>query len=158
VAHQWFPITVGSNNNRHGFLSESLANLLAIRAIHEAGHQRSADQVFRSNIVAPYTRLLEIGEDGIVNSPVTTETDPVRYGALLYGKGALGFEAIRLQIGDGAFFGALRDFSANYSFGVATPTDLLAAFEDRSGMDLGTLWRFWFDQDDTTLLDIAALT
>ena len=67
-----------------------------------------------------------------------------------YGKGALGFDAVRQVIGDDAFFAALRDYATRFRFGVATPDDLRAAFERASGQDLRVLWRHWFDTEEGT--------
>lgn len=156
LAHQWFPIAVGSNNNRYGFMSESLANQLAVRAIAATGHADLADQLFQHQIVAPYTRLLEVG-DGVVNAPITDSSALSARGALVYGKGALGFEAIRQAMGDDAYFGALADFTRLHWFAVAEPADLLVAFTRRGGDSVGPLWGFWFEQDTATLSDVEAL-
>ena len=52
---------------------------------------------------------------------------------MVYGKAALGFGAIRAEIGDEAFFAALKDYSLAFRFEVATPADLRAAFERAPG-------------------------
>jgi hypothetical protein len=60
------------------------------------------------------------------------------------GKAGLGFVAIRDEIGDVAFFEALRSYADSSRFDVATPADLLRAFERASDRDLDALWTLWF--------------
>ena len=54
---------------------------------------------------------------------------------LAYGKGALGFLAIRNAIGDDAFIERWRSYADAFRLGIAEPADLLAAFETASGQE-----------------------
>jgi aminopeptidase N len=83
--------------------------------------------------------------DEIVDQPTDSFPTMDSYGVTIYGKGSLGFEAIRTQIGDDAFFGALQAYLLQERFKVAVPDDLLNAFEQASGQDLSALWRHWFE-------------
>ena len=76
---------------------------------------------------------------------------------LAYGKGALGFLAIRDQIGDAAFRDALAEYADSFRLGIAEPADLLAAFESASGQSLEALWSFWFESANVTRADVEAL-
>jgi aminopeptidase N len=76
---------------------------------------------------------------------------------LAYGKGALGFLAIRTQIGDAAFREALASYAESFRLGIAEPEDLRAAFETASGQSLDQLWSFWFDSANVTRADVEAL-
>jgi hypothetical protein len=107
--------------------------------------------------VQPYLRALERTGDGIADLPISAESDGAPRGALIYGKAALGFLAIRQEIGDDAFFTALRAWADEFAFRIAEPDDLLDAFEAASGQQIGELWRFWFLAAETTAADVQAL-
>lgn len=146
LAHQWVPVVVGSNNNRHGFLSEGLANTLAILAIREGGDMAAADRYLREQVAAGYLRLLASGVDGIADAPVGPETDMGQRGVLVYGKAAIGFEAIRQAVGHDVFIAALGRYGEEFRFGNTVPEDFLMVLEEVSGRELDDLWSFWFQE------------
>ena len=156
LAHQWVPATIGSNNNHHNFLSESLASHLALMALAAYG-DREIDTYFAENIVAPYRAMLERGEDGVVDDPVTTTVATAERAALVYGKGVIGFEAIRQAIGTDAYLAGLSAYAETFRFGISTPADLRLAFETTSGQDLDPLWNIWFESAATNLADLDAV-
>ena len=157
LAHQWIAGIVGSNNNDHGFMTEGLANIVTVLAIREAHGVEVADRVLRTWVAGGYLAMLESGIDGVADAPVTDESDIVTRSQLIYGKGALGFEAIRQAIGNDAFFAGLAAYATEYRFQVSNPNDLLNAFEDAGSVDLDDLWSFWFDEERTTLADVDAI-
>jgi aminopeptidase N len=157
LAHQWVPVVVGSNNNRHGFLSEGLANTLAVLAIRESGDVVGAERYLREQVAGGYLRLLESGVDGVADAPVGPETDMGQRGVLVYGKAGIGFEAIRQAMGQEAFLDALMLYGETFRFGNTVPGDLLAAFEASSGMELDEIWGFWFLEAECTPEDVHAV-
>ena len=101
--------------------------------------------------------MLESDGDGIADAPITEDTDIAARSHLVYGKAALGFEAIRQAIGNEAFFAGLAVYAHDYRFAVSTPDDLRHAFEGASGDDLDMLWSFWFEEEATTTADVDAI-
>lgn len=144
VAHQWWYGLVGNDQYAHAFTDEGLTNYVTTVYYEKVyGPERGQLEIDRL-LKAPYFALLFSGEDQIVDQP----TDDFRngtYGVTIYCKAALGFGAIRADIGDDAFFGALTAYAARFRFAVATPDDLLAAFNQAAGRDLNELWRHWFE-------------
>ena len=157
VGHQWWGAVVGMNSNDHSFLLEGLTNYLSVVAIERAEGEEAARAQLLAQCVQPYLRALERSGDGIADLPVSAETGGAPRGALIYGKAALGFLAIRQEIGDDAFFTALRAWADEFAFRIAEPDDLLDAFENASGQQLGDLWHFWFQAAETTAQDVEAL-
>ncbi len=157
LGHQWIVGIIGSNNNDHGFMSEGLTNLLTVLVIREADGPAVAETFLRDWIASGYQDLLATGIDGVADAPVRPSTDIVSRARLVYGKSALGFEAIRQEIGDQFFFAGLATYAADYRFGVSSPADLRRAFERASGEDLEPLWSFWFEESVTTSADVEAL-
>ena len=89
--------------------------------------------------------------------PVAAGDDPAIWSAAAYGKGSLGFLAIRQEIGAAAFETALHDLATRYAWGEMTPDDLRAAFETASGQDLDALWSHWFDEAAMTQEEIEEI-
>lgn len=161
VGHQWWYAVVGNNQYEHAFIDEALTNYLTVVYFYEQYGEEAGDQQVAFQLTLPYFNLLFEGRDEIVDQPTDDFRSGQSYGAIVYGKGALGFGALREEIGDEAFFAALRSYYDAFQFEVATPDDLLAAFETASGRQLDEFWRHWFqaaegdqDYDATDLADL----
>ncbi|MDQ3443317.1 MAG: M1 family metallopeptidase [Chloroflexota bacterium] len=147
VVHQWFYGLVGNNQYADAFIDEGITNYLSAQVYFEEVYgDDEAERIMNVHIRSPFERIIDGDGDVVVDTP-TDEFDSGRdYVFAAYTKAPLGFEAIRLEIGDDAFFGALRDYVDEFSFLVAEPADLLAAFEASSGQDLQSLWDEWFNE------------
>lgn len=155
VSHLWWGATVGSDSNNHPFINEGLATVSAVAALREQDHP-DAEAALERWILDPAASLLAAG-DAIVDLPADAPGDALARSQAIYGKAALGFLAIRAEIGDEAFRAGLRAVSHDYQFGIMTPRDLRAAWERASGQDLGPFWRTWFDSAELTAAEIAAV-
>ena len=157
VAHLWWGASVGSNSNDHTFINEGLATASSIVYLEAtAGDDVAGSQLTRW-VLAPARTLLERG-DAVVDLPIADGQDPTIRSWAYYAKAALGFLALRKEVGDEAFFAGLRDFAETHRFGIAEPDDLLAAFETASGEELDRFWRHWFEATELTAEEIEALT
>ena len=65
------------------------------------------------------------------------------YGAIVYGRGGLFFEALRDQIGREAFNSFLKDYTDTLSWGIATPQEMQSLAEKNCGCDLQPLFDTW---------------
>ncbi len=155
LAHQWIPGVAGSNNNDHGFMSEGLANALAVLAARDVYGVDVAKDWLERYVTPGYLRELTGGGDGVADAPLTPETNLAARNAFVYGKAAVGFEAIRQQIGDAAFFSGLGAYVEQFRNLNSGPDDLKAAWEASSGQVLDDLWRFWFEEAAATPDDVA---
>jgi aminopeptidase N len=61
----------------------------------------------------------------------------------VYGRGALTLHALRLRVGDKAFFGTLRAWGDRYGGGSASTLDFIALAEEMSASDLTSLFDGW---------------
>jgi aminopeptidase N len=61
----------------------------------------------------------------------------------VYQRGALTLHALRLKVGDKAFFKTLRTYYDRYQYGNATTADFIAVSEEVSGQDLGDFFDAW---------------
>jgi hypothetical protein len=99
----------------------------------------------RDGLIHRYASMLVTGGDQVADQPTADFADAAAYYATSYRKGGLGFQAIRQEIGDEAFFAALRSYTDAHRYGMVTPEDLRAALEGSSGLDLTDLWWLWFE-------------
>lgn len=145
VGHQWWYGLVGNDPYAAAYLHEGLTNYSTTIYFAERYGTDVARQQVDLNLKLPYFRLL-LGQnkDEIVEQWTDDFPSQGDYGAIVYGKGALGFDALRQRIGDAAFFAGLQGYLQTMRFKVATPDDLRAAFERASGQDLAEFWQHWF--------------
>jgi aminopeptidase N len=69
------------------------------------------------------------------------------FGTVSYEGGAVALHALRLTVGDDAFFAGLRDWVATHLDGSATTDDFRAVMEAASGLDLSGFFRDWVEAD-----------
>ncbi len=156
LAHLWWGIVVGGDSNKHGYIQEGLATVSSLLFIEETYGAEAAAGELEAWVIAPARRLLNAG-DAVVDVPTSDAQNEAIRSDATYGKGSLGFLAIRQEIGAEAFAAALRDIANRYRWGEMTPAELRAAFERASGQDLTTLWSRWFDEAAMTQEEIDAL-
>ena len=149
MVHQWFYGLVGNNQYADAFIDEGLTNYLSAQVYFERQYDdQIAADVMDTYIRTPFERIVETGGDQVVDQPTDAFASGRAYTFAAYVKAPLGFEAIREEIGDEAFFTGLQAYVDAFVFQVATPDDLLAAFEQSSGEDLQGLWDHWFEEAD----------
>lgn len=157
IGHQWWGGTVGANSNDHTFMVEGLTNATAVLAQAARQGPAAAIESLMGWVVTPYLNLLDGSGDAVANVSIfdLPATSPIS--TLSYGKGALGFLAIRQEIGADVFDAALAAYADEFRLGIAKPADLQRAFEEAAGRSLDDLWAFWFDSADVTRADVEAL-
>ena len=157
IAHQWWGNLIGGNSNDHTFITEGLTNYTMTMEVEWTQGRPAAVAMLRDYVAPRYLTLLRGAGDEVADQPFPGA--PAGFGDIVYGKAALGFLAIRLAIGDDAFFAALRQFAGDptatapgFRFQVAEPSDLLAAFASAADdpTAVADLWTHWFEQSTTT--------
>ena len=142
VAHQWWYGLVGNDQLDEPWLDESLTNYTTYLYYEETAGSSGADRVKEGVFEEPYRMAQEEERDRGVGGPVASFSER-DYGDIVYGKGPLFFDALRTELGDEAFFAALRAYLEAHRYGVAYPEDLIAALEETSGRQIDDLYRFW---------------
>lgn len=156
VAHLWWGILVGGDSNKHAYIQEGLATVSSLLYLKETLGSEVAGAELAAWVTGPAFDLLAAG-DAVVDVPVAAGDDPTIWSAAAYGKGSLGFLAIRQEIGAAAFETALHDLATRYAWGEMTPDDLRAAFERASDRNLDALWSHWFDEAAMTQEEIEEI-
>ena len=148
LSHQWFGDSVSLADWRDIWLNESFATYSqGLWVEHSQGHEALNQWVTDeyNSVAGNFDQLVPPGKpmpDDLFNSGV-------------YDWGALGLHALRLQIGDDAFFQTLKTYFDRNKGGNVTPDDFINAAETVSGQELNPFFDRWFYSD--TLPEIPEL-
>ncbi len=134
LAHQWFGNSVGIGAWRDIWLNEGFA-CYAEWIWSEASGSVSADALAHQFRVA----LSHLPADLVIGDP-----GPARmFDDRVYKRGALALHALRLTIGDTAFFDLLHDWTTRHRHGTASTAQFVELAEARTGMSLHPLFDAW---------------
>ena len=128
MAHQWFYAGVGSDVTEDPWLDESFATYLSYLYLDAFAGSDVASATFHQwERAYEQSRLAE--PDLGIDSPLYAFPGSANYSGFVYSGGAVLLHAIRETIGDDAFFDALHSYYDRHLGGIATPRDLIDAFE-----------------------------
>lgn len=137
LSHQWFGNSLTLAHWRDIWLHEGFACYAEWLWSQESGGPSTQEQATRH-----WTRLQGEPQDLVLADPGPTELFDDR----VYKRGALTLHALRMTIGDPAFFALLQDWVAVHRHGSVTTADFTAAAAAHSDPDLGDLFRRWLHQ------------
>jgi hypothetical protein len=140
VGHQWFYGLIGDDQLREPWLDEAAASyteVLYAEQTYGAGAAQDALDNFWQYVQASDHPELPIG------LPIEEYPSPNEYGLLVYGKGALFFNALRRELGDEVFFAFLQNYYAEYRYGFATSAGFQAVAEETCACELDALFDLW---------------
>jgi len=134
LAHQWFGNSVTPADWGDIWLNEGFATYSEWLWIeHTAGHSAMLSQVEAERNRMAISALPPPGSppgDDLFNSSV-------------YIRGGLVLHALRVEVGDEAFFDIVRQYADTYRDGVVTTNDFITLAESVSGHDLDDLFDRW---------------
>jgi hypothetical protein len=124
VAHQWWNAIVGSNSKKYPFIDEAMANYSAVLYFENFHGRETAERQMAMQMKLNYQMHRFMGgADQPVILPASAFNGPLEYSAIVYGKGALGFDRIRTVMGDRSFFTAMKEYYNRFWFKIAGPED-----------------------------------
>jgi aminopeptidase N len=133
LAHQWFGDSISLTRWEDIWLNEGFATYVSYLWFEH----RYSREVLDDTMEGYYGYLSQEnftpgrpGIDGLFNAGV-------------YLQGAWTLHALRLEVGDEAFFEILRTYVEQYSYENATTEDFIAIAEEVSGEELGELFNAW---------------
>jgi hypothetical protein len=139
VGHMWFPMQVGSNEQRVPWQDEGLTQFnsgqgtKARYGVDREGPAREA-----------YFGIVREGREVSLMCPADLYGDVDAYFALPYMKTTTVLVALRSILGDSLFLEAYREYGKRWQWKHPKPYDFFNAFDDVSGQDLSWFWRSWF--------------
>lgn len=142
TAHQWWYSTVGNDQVNHPWQDESLTQYATLVYFQDQYGKSIAQNIMDNFFTRQYETAKERFGDRPAGLPVSAY-DEDAYGAFIYAKGPLFFQALRDQVGDEAFFQALETYYQQFKFRIAQPQDLINVFQQTSGKDVRPLFQKW---------------
>lgn len=139
TAHEWFYNLVGNDQLDDPWLDEALAQYATLQYYEEAYGPQGAEGMLDSF----YGRWERVGREPIPIGLPVAEYAEGAYGAIVYGRGPLFFVALKEAMGVGPFEAFLGDYTATYSWELATPEELKALAESQCDCDLTPLFQEW---------------
>ncbi len=139
VAHQWFYSLVGDDQLDDPWLDESLTQFATLQYYMDEYGSSAADG-FRTSLENRWSRVDQAKIP--IGLPVADYHGP-EYGAIVYGRGPLFFEALKDELGQDTFDGFMKDYTKSLSWGIATPEFMQALAEKHCGCTLKELFQEW---------------
>ena len=151
--HTWFPMIVGSNERKYGWMDEGFNTFInSLAAIDFNKGEYKGNGPSRSLLI-PY--MFNPESESIFNTPDAIKE--VNIGSALYYKPGYGLELLRDQIlGPDRFDYAFKTYIKRWAFKHPTPWDFFRTMENAAGEDLCWFWREWFLEN--YMLDQAITT
>src|SRR5262249_47547084 len=129
VAKQWWGHTVGSEPERAPYLDEGLATYSAAYYHESVYGKKLGDLVINQQLRGAYQAYRMLGGADIeADKPAKEFRNALQYTAIVQAKVALLLVALRNELGDEPFFGALRRYFSKYRFQIASPDHLRGTF------------------------------
>ncbi len=139
IAHMWFPMIVGSNENNYSWMDEGLTNF----------NENEGVDVWKPDTLvwkpSPYSGYYRIAAAG-------NEIEPMRFGdefpvyggsfnVATYEKPQITLQALRGILGNEQFYKAFREYAKRWAFKHPQPYDLFNTFKNITGTDFDWLFR-----------------
>ena len=125
VAHQWWYAGVGSDQVRHPWQDEALAEYSTLLYYETVYGAQSFDSMYQT-LIRPATESPALRGVGL-DQPLMHFSTPTTYDALIYRKGAAMLHDLRTVMGNEGFLSALRTYYKRNLFGLAMPDDFLSS-------------------------------
>jgi len=139
AAHEWFYNLVGNDQLEDPWLDEALAQYATLQYYADRYGIAGASGLRDSF----YGRWDLVGREAIPIGKPVAEYDEAEYGAIVYGRGPLFFDALHERMGEASFSSFLSKYTAAFSWEEATPQDLQRMAEAECGCDLDDLFDAW---------------
>ena len=145
LGHEWFPMTVGSNERLYAWMDEGFNTFINIYSTRAFYHDTTSGRA----TIDQWSQFAGSGQD----VPPMLAADRISgdfLGAAAYSKPAVGLFVLRQHILDDStrFDAAFREYVRRWAFKHPTPADFFRSMEDGLGEDLSWFWRGWFYRND----------
>jgi hypothetical protein len=139
--HTWFPMIVGSNERKYGWMDEGFNTFINSLAHDDFNNGEYKEQPKNMQQMAQY--LFNPNSEAILTTPDAMKEANI--GTALYFKPGYGLELLRNEIlGQDRFDYAFRLYIQRWAFKHPTPWDFFRTMDNAAGEDLGWFWKGWF--------------
>jgi hypothetical protein len=137
TAHQWWPMMVGTNETRYGWMDEGFNQFMNILSDADAegkpfsldGHGQSYGRMSGNESEAPMMWSANDAGTG--------------YGFQTYAKAPLMLSMLGGMVGDEAVLKAMKDYTKAWSFKHPSPWDYMFFMNNALGQNLEWFWYYW---------------
>jgi len=153
LAHQWFGDLVSPLDFRHAWLTESFATHAESEWEEERGGFTAYLDEQGQKAFSYFTAATQEGIFPIYDFPRARPSS--NYPRTIYEKGAVVLGMLRYEIGDSAYYGALREYLTTNAYGTAVTDSMQATMERHAGRSLGWFFDQWIRWRGWPIFDIA---
>ena len=139
--HTWFPMIVGSNERKYGWMDEGFNTFINSLAHDDFNKGEYKEDPKNMEQMAQY--MFGPKSEAIFNTPDAMKEANI--GTALYFKPGYGLELLRNEIlGPDRFDYAFRLYIQRWAFKHPTPWDFFRTMDNAAGEDLSWFWKGWF--------------
>lgn len=139
--HTWFPMIVGSNERKYGWMDEGFNTF--INTLAEVDFNNGEYKSKPTNMETTAKRMFGENTEPIFSTPDALKERNI--GNDLYSKPGYGLELLRNEIlGPDRFDYAFKEYIKRWAYKHPTPWDFFRTMDNASGENLQWFWKSWF--------------
>ncbi|HEU4829949.1 MAG TPA: M1 family metallopeptidase [Gemmatimonadales bacterium] len=142
LGHMWFPMQVGSDEKRFGWMDEGLTQFNGGNGEKEFFSEAESSTL--SGARRFYLASVRAGQEVELMRHGDLYPGPEAYARATYMKPAALLDALRGMLGEETFMRAYREYGRRWQWKHPDPLDFFNTFNDVTGRDLDWFWRTWF--------------
>jgi len=154
--HTWFPMIVGSNERKYGWMDEGFNTF--INSLADDDFNKGEYKSQEKNMTYYTEYYFADNLESVMSTPDAMQEASI--GRLLYAKPGYGLELLRHQIlGPERFDYAFKTYIKRWAYKHPTPWDFFKTMDNAAGEDLTWFWKGWFLEsykNDQALLGVSA--
>ena len=143
VAHEWWYLQVHNDPVNFPWIDEGLAEYSTKIYYDALGGTATARRLQVQRWQNVITALQARGGDAPLNLPVMGYASSSQYEAVVYGKGALFYDALRQGLGDVTFEKFLQEYVQDYRYQIVGPEDILKLARKFNPTVVDRLYQEW---------------
>ncbi|MBX3013857.1 MAG: M1 family metallopeptidase [Caldilineaceae bacterium] len=143
VAHQWWYQLVHNDPISEPWLDEALAEYSVKLYLEQVYGGAAASTMQEKRWQLPITTIKGQGGDRPVDQAVGEFASAPQYETIIYGKGALFYDALREALGERRFNRFLQDYLRDHEYQIVTTEDWLAAIRQLNTPEIEVLYDTW---------------
>ena len=139
--HTWFPMIVGSNERKYGWMDEGFNTF--INSLADDDFNKGEYKTDNPNMELTSKYMFGERTETILSTPDALRETNI--GNALYNKPGYGLELLRNEIlGPDRFDYAFREYIKRWAYKHPTPWDFFRTMDNASGENLSWFWKGWF--------------
>ncbi|HMH23014.1 MAG TPA: M1 family aminopeptidase, partial [Puia sp.] len=164
IGHNWFPMIVGSDERRYGWMDEgfnTFIDIYASDAFNKGEFAPKRDDEYAPGGGNPADEILKLLDDeGAPIMMTLADAIPEKYRhPIVYFKPAFGLVLLReVILGKDRFDYAFRRYIKNWAFKHPSPVDFFHTMDNEGGEDLAWFWREWYYHNWSLDLAVESVT